>query len=168
MAKTLYVVRHGKARTNQAAERDLERPLEAVGLRQASRLGQYLYNKRASIDALISSNALRAIQTAEQIADQLNHDLNKILIDEDLYEASVRILTNKIHEFNTSWEEVIIVGHNPVVSYFVEFATGHHFDGMQAGSLVKISSTASSWAEMTKDKSCFEYYISPDDLPTAK
>lgn len=163
MGKSLFVVRHGKARSKEVGEKDQERLLEAEGLRQAARLGSYLYNKNTQISAIISSSAIRAMQTAEQIADKLNYDLSRIVADEDLYEASVRILLEKVNNLNNAWNEVVIVGHNPVVSYFVEFLTGHHFDGMETGSVVKIACFTDNWMELTKDTASFEYYTSPND-----
>jgi phosphohistidine phosphatase len=163
MAKTLFIVRHGKARQKESGEKDQDRMLEAEGLRQSSRLGTYLYNKNTDISAIICSHAKRAQQTAEQISDQLNFDLSKITVDEDLYEASVRIILDKVAEFNNEWSEVIIVGHNPVVSYFVEYVTGHHFDGMEPGSVVKIACNVDNWLEISQESSSFEYYASPED-----
>jgi phosphohistidine phosphatase SixA len=75
----------------------------------------------------------------------------------------VRILLDKVADFNNDWSEVIIVGHNPVVSYFVEYLTGHHFDGMEAGSVVKIACNVDNWLEISQDSSSFEYYATPRD-----
>ncbi len=66
-------------------------------------------------------------------------------------------------EFDNDWNEAMVIGHNPVLSYFVEYLTGHHFDGMAAGSLVKISCGVDDWALVTNENSSFEYYVSPDD-----
>jgi phosphohistidine phosphatase len=164
MGKTLFVVRHGKARQPEAGEKDQDRPLEAEGLRQSSRLGSYLYSKNADISAIICSSAKRAVQTAEQIADQINYDFSKIIIDEELYEASVRIMLGKVNELSKDWDEVILVGHNPVVSYFVEFITGYHFDGMESGSVVKISCNTDNWMTVSKETASFEYYTTPQDF----
>ena len=164
MGRTLFIVRHAMANASEPEMRDIDRVLSSEGLQQASRLGVYLAKKNASVSAIISSNAVRAIQTSEQIADQIGFDTSKIISDEDLYEASVRILLNKVHEISNDWTEVVVVGHNPVLSYFVEYLTGHHFDGMVAGSLVKISSTVKDWTEITQENASFEYYVSPDDF----
>ena len=163
MGKTLFIVRHAMAKSAEHDEKDIDRILSSEGLQQSSRLGVYIFKKNTNISAIVCSNALRAVQTSEQIADQINYDISKIHADEDLYEASVRILLNKISEFNNDWDEVIIVGHNPVLSYFVEYLTGHHFEGMVAGSMVKISSTTKDWVNISQDNSSFEYYVSPDD-----
>ncbi len=166
MGKTLYIVRHAKAKATESGGKDIDRMLASEGLQQSSRLGAYLYKKNTEITAILCSSAMRAVQTAEQIADQINFDISKISIDEDLYEASVRIVGNKMAELNNDWNEVLLVGHNPVLSYFVEYLTEHHFDGMRTGSLVKISSTVDDWSEVSKENSSFEYYIAPEDITT--
>jgi len=163
MAKTLFIVRHGKARPKEVGEKDQERALDAEGLRTATRLGAYLYNKNTDISALISSTAVRARHTSEQIADQINYDISKIIFDEDLYEASVRIVLDKVNAFSDDWNEVVIVGHNPVLSYFVEYITGYHFEGLEAGGIVKIACSVDSWLEVAQGNCSFEYYTSPKD-----
>ncbi len=164
MVKTLFIVRHGKAKPKEGGQKDQDRPLEAEGMRTSSRLGVYLYEKNTDISAIVCSSAVRAQQTAELIADQINYDISKIIVDEELYEASVRIILGMINEFSADWDEVVIVGHNPVLSYFVEYLTGYHFEGMEAGSLVKISCNTEKWDEVSKENCSFEYYASPEDF----
>lgn len=164
MAKTLFIVRHAQANQAGPGQSDKDRPLSPEGLHHASRVGIYFHQHYADISAIVCSGALRAIQTSEQIADQINFDVAKIKIDEELYEASVRILLNTVNQFNDDWNEVILVGHNPVISYFVEYVSGHHFSGMEAGSIVKIAMSQESWKELSADNASFEYYISPLDI----
>jgi phosphohistidine phosphatase len=164
MGKTLFIIRHGKAKETETGKKDFDRVLDSEGLSQSSHLGIYLYNKNAEPDALICSNAVRAVQTAELISDHINFDISKIITDEELYEASVRILENKVREFNNDWQEVVLVGHNPVLTYFVEYITGHHFDGMETGSLVKITFAATDWISISKENASFEYYVSAADF----
>ena len=163
MGKRLFIVRHGQARFAGSDEKDIDRPLSPEGMQQTSRLGSYMHKKGYEISAIITSNALRAVMTAENIADQINYDVMKIEADEDLYEASVRILLEKVNNFHDDWQQVVLVGHNPVLTYFVEYITGHHFDGMAAGSMVVISCDVDSWEELSKENATFEQYLSPED-----
>lgn len=164
MSKTLFIVRHAHANQAGPGQADKERILSPEGLHQASRIGAYFHKNYADISCMVSSMARRAMQTSEQIADQINYDVSKILVNDELYEASVRILLDAVNHFNEDWKEVIVVAHNPVVSYFVEYVTGHHFDGMEAGSLVKIALPQDTWKELSADNASFEYYLSPQDL----
>jgi phosphohistidine phosphatase len=163
MGKTLYVVRHAKARNTEVGAKDIDRELSSEGLQQASRLGAYLYKKNADIDAIVCSSAVRAVQTAELVADQINFDISKTIINSDLYEASVRIIENIILDLNNDRKIVVLVGHNPVLTYFVEHLTGHHFDGIEPCGMVKISSNVADWKLVSKENASFEYYVSPDD-----
>ncbi len=163
MGKTLFIVRHALARPSESGKKDIDRDLAPEGLQQSSRLGSYMYKNNIDISGILCSSANRATQTAELISDQINFNILKIIIDPELYEASVRILFNTICSFNNDWNEVIVVGHNPVLTYFVEYLTGHHFDGMEPGSLVKIACGVDDWALVSQDNASFEYYISPDD-----
>jgi len=163
MGKTLFVVRHAIAKPTEAGKKDIDRELAAEGLQQSSRLGAYIYKKNTEISAMVCSSAMRATQTAEIIADQIAYDISKINIDPELYEASVRIIINKMCAFNNDWNEVILVGHNPVLSYFVEYLTGHYFDDMDTGSLVKIYCRVDDWALVTNKNASFEYYVSSRD-----
>lgn len=168
MGKTLFIVRHAQAKPKEPDQRDLDRQLTSEGLHLSSRLGVYLSKSHVDISAIVCSNAERAKQTAEQIADQINFDVTKIEYDHDLYEASVRILLEKVCGFFTQWNEVIVIGHNPVLTYFVEYLTGHHFDGMEAGSLVKVACGVDEWSQVSNETATFEYYVSPRDLSDAR
>ncbi len=167
MGKTLFVVRHAKAKQTEIGAKDIDRELLPEGLQQASRLGAYLYKKNGDIDAIICSSALRAVQTAELIADQLSYDISKTVIISDLYEASVRIIENILLDLNNEWNKVVLIGHNPVLTYFVEHLTGHHFDGLEPSGIVKISIGANEWKLVSKENASFEYYTSPDDFSTS-
>jgi phosphohistidine phosphatase len=164
MGKTLFIIRHAKAKETEAGSKDIDRILSSEGLSQSSLLGNYLYKKNAEPDAIICSNAVRAVQTAELISDQINFDISKIIIEGELYEASVRIVENIVSAFSNDWQEVVLIGHNPVLTYFTEYMTGHHFEGMETGSLVKITFATKDWASVSKENASFEYYVSPDDF----
>ncbi|NJN25287.1 MAG: phosphohistidine phosphatase SixA [Cyclobacteriaceae bacterium] len=164
MGKTLYIIRHSKAKDSDKGSRDIDRELTAEGLQQAARIGAYFNRKNIEIDAMLCSNATRARQSAELIADRISYNIAKIKVEEELYEASVRILENLISTFNDDWNSVAIVGHNPVLTYFVEYLTEYHFDGMEPGSVVKIASSACDWNLISQENASFEYYLSPEDL----
>jgi broad specificity phosphatase PhoE len=68
----IYLVRHGQTEgnTKQLFIGSTDIPLDKLGERQALRLSQRF--ARLQIDAVISSPLLRARQTAERIAEQLN------------------------------------------------------------------------------------------------
>ena len=64
----VYIVRHGETQSNldKRFQGSLPVPLTPAGEEQAKRLGAWL--RRAEIDGVVSSPALRAVQTAEILA----------------------------------------------------------------------------------------------------
>ena len=164
MEKKLYLIRHGKAKQVVPGEKDRDRSLDAEGMRKAAKLGVYFYRNEPMISAILSSSASRSMETAEQLASQVGFDISKIIADDELYDSSVRIILETITKMNDSWNVVIIVGHNPALSYFVEYITGHHFDGMEPGSLVKIKCQLESWKDLSVGMAFFDTYLGPSDL----
>ena len=64
-----YLVRHGEA---LAATEDPRRPLSDIGRRQVERLARMALERRVQARMLYHSGILRAVQTAEILADHLN------------------------------------------------------------------------------------------------
>ena len=79
----LLLVRHGETDSNRdrRAQGIADNPLNAAGREQARLLGQHLARRR--IDAIYSSNLLRARHTAETIAQVLGLE---VAIEDDLRE----------------------------------------------------------------------------------
>jgi phosphohistidine phosphatase SixA len=68
----LYLLRHAHAGDPAAWTGDDDlRPLSAKGRRQAARLGAYLAEMGFAPDVILTSPLLRALQTAEAVADSL-------------------------------------------------------------------------------------------------
>ena len=68
---TIYLVRHASAgsRGSLSAERDLERPLDAVGQDQTEALVELLSDR--GIEEIYSSRALRCVETVHPLAEAL-------------------------------------------------------------------------------------------------
>ena len=115
--KTLFLVRHAKAdRKDDPTLADRDRPLADRGLKEAPEMGKRLARRDAKPDLLVSSPALRALTTAQLIADEIGCRRRDILIDERLYESSVNGLLRVIHGFDDRFDRVMLFGHNPEFS----------------------------------------------------
>ncbi len=85
--KKVYFVRHGEAEHNLAKEySDEDSMLTAVGRQQALQAAQEVKQLDDTIDLIISSPMLRALETAEIIAGELLFPLERIEKDERLWE----------------------------------------------------------------------------------
>lgn len=73
---TLYLIRHASAgRRNHTAPNDLDRPLDDTGRAQADAFAAWVQTNDISIDAVVSSAALRCQQTVAPLAHKLGLDV---------------------------------------------------------------------------------------------
>ncbi len=123
--KKIYLVRHAKAedRANTAMLPDKNRNLISKGIMDAAKMGMFLNEKGEKIDLIISSDANRAYQTAKALAEQLKYEVDDIVNDEELYGGGPRAYLSCVNKVPANVSNVLIVGHNPDISYFGEYLT---------------------------------------------
>ena len=109
--KTLLILRHAKTQSDAPAG-DHARELTERGHRNAAAMGAYIHNLSGIPDAIITSDATRARQTAEIVA--LAVDFTAPLTVEPLiYAADPDALLAVVRRIPDEVQTAIIVGHNP-------------------------------------------------------
>ena len=164
MSKELLLVRHADARAAETGQRDAERELSPRGYQDATRLGHYLYQQQKNVDLLLISTAQRAQRTAEILAEQMHYGTHKVRSPDQLHQASVRSVLEVINDQADELNCLIIVGHNPTLTYLAEYLTGEAVNNLEAGGLLALSLTADSWAEVTQRSAVVKACVTPDQL----
>lgn len=113
--KTLLMLRHGKAEDRALTGGDKMRRLKMRGERDAEEMGT-LVGRVARPDLVVSSDALRAWQTAE-IASAAFGYTGEIVKEPLIYEAEVDTLFDLVRHLPESADCVLMVGHNPGFEY---------------------------------------------------
>jgi len=98
---------------------DLDRPLNERGKRDAPRMGKRLREKGIHPALLVSSPAKRAFGTAKRIAQMLDYPKEKIKKEKALYHGDEVAMLSTIQELNDKHDVVLIFGHNPGLTDFV-------------------------------------------------
>lgn len=114
--KKIYFIRHAKAK--KEAKTDFLRNLNDRGLKNAKELGNKLKELGILPDIIFSSSAVRAISTANIIADKLGA---KVKQKDELYDISTDELLRFLKAINSEFNTVFIVGHNPTMLEISEF-----------------------------------------------
>jgi len=161
--KQLILIRHGKTQALEQGQLDFDRPLHADGLLNSSRIGKYIFDSEIFPNIILSSPARRAIATATLISEQLGYDSNKIHSNDELYEASVRTMLHAVNQLKSDWKCVVLVGHNPVISYFAEYVSGEVIGELVTCGMVIID-FKSKWENISKNTGDFKSYMFPDIL----
>ncbi len=149
MHKQLLLIRHAQAADSNFGEKDFERTLTSQGSIDAANLGMYMLKNSLVPDAIFSSSAKRAKNTAITVAEKLNFQLDTIKFEDQLYEASPRILLQLINSFDDHWSLVYLVGHNPTISYFAEYLTNDHHAGMSPASVIGVNFSVETWQHVS-------------------
>ncbi|NRF71492.1 histidine phosphatase family protein [Aquincola sp. S2] len=112
--KTLFLVRHAHAAPGGTARSDRERALDDRGLGEAAQAGRRLAARGVKPALMIASPALRALTTAQLVADQLGIARGRIVVDERIYASSVATLLEIVHALDgAAVDSVMLFGHNP-------------------------------------------------------
>ncbi|HEY8447206.1 MAG TPA: histidine phosphatase family protein [Thermomicrobiales bacterium] len=109
--RRLILLRHAEAE-RWAPGGDRERPLTASGRRDAEVTAQLIAELELTLDAIVSSSARRAQQTAEIVAGVLGWS-TPIAIEPALYGADVPTLLTVIRRLPDSAGSALLIGHNP-------------------------------------------------------
>jgi phosphohistidine phosphatase len=159
--KTLYLMRHATA--NMDADSDFERPLTATGERDARHMGRWLHDKYPAPDQVVASPALRAKTTASIVIEEL-HQQHPIHFEEELYEASVRTFLEIVTSLSDDMECVIIVAHNPAITYLADYLTTEGLEGMRPGAIVGLGFELEKWCEISQHDGALLFTMTPDQL----
>lgn len=114
--RQLTLIRHAKSSWEDTGLDDFDRPLNARGRENAPLMGSRLHDEGICFDLIVSSPALRAITTAQLIADQTGYPHADILEEASIYESTVNSLLKVIQSLQDEYLCVALVGHNPGIS----------------------------------------------------
>ncbi len=121
----LYLVRHANAVKREAwvPRRDRSRPLTKSGARKMRRIARGMRALGIRADLILSSPFLRARETAEIIAAEL--EIPALELTRHLEPAAdVNRLCTFLGKRAESAESVVLVGHEPALSSFVSLLLG--------------------------------------------
>lgn len=162
MSRILYLVRHAQAESPGSGQKDLDRQLTSEGVRDANHLGMFLANSQVHPDLIMVSHAKRAWETAEIMAEQMRYGVDKIKKEEELYEAPIRILLRLINELTPDTENVVLIGHNPGLSFLADYLTGEDIGNMGPCTAIAIEFQLDGWELVAAKTGITKFVRSPD------
>lgn len=109
--KHLYFIRHAKSSWDDPALSDHDRPLNKRGRRDGPLMARRLLGFDVAPDAILSSSAKRARQTAAYFKDVLGVE-NAVYLRE-LYHAWPDTIEAQIRNLPDEWSTALVFGHNP-------------------------------------------------------
>lgn len=138
----LLVMRHAKSDWDSDSETDFSRPLSRRGVKEAHITGKWLSAQGLAPDAVVSSPALRAKDTALIVCDELGLKRDKIDWVMGLYEASLDELLEVIEKYSPGRTCMLLIGHNPGLDSLVNHLSADAPGRTLTGKLMTTSAVA--------------------------
>lgn len=149
--KTLYLIRHAKSSWDNLNLDDFERPLNDRGEKDAPRMGRRLKEKRLTPDIVVSSPAVRALETCKIICESLGVDKKKIIEHKSLYHASeeeiLKVVRSLKDRSGDDEENVLLFGHNPGLTDFANRLLNEHIVNIPTAGVVAAQLKINKWNE---------------------
>lgn len=159
--KSVYLVRHAKSSWDFGNLRDIERPLNERGLKDAPFMAKLLKGKGVKPDALISSPAVRAVTTASFFKIEFGMDGEDLLIRDEIYEAAPATILHLIAMLPEDLNTVLIFGHNPTFTSVVNMFAKDFIHNMPTCSIAGIHSNVNHWIDFSPDTAKVKDYFYP-------
>lgn len=136
----LVLVRHGEAGSGST---DHERPLTAHGRTEAATMAARLAEAGFRPDVVLSSSAVRAVQTAEAFARASDA---RVVRDPDLYGAwSDSLMDAAAAAGRDGAARVVVVAHNPGMSALARTLSNHGIGGMPTCGVARFRWDEDDW-----------------------
>lgn len=159
--KTIYIVRHAKSSWDDISLTDHERSLSKTGVRKTKLIIDYLCQQKIIPDLMISSSAVRARETAFQIAVGIGYPLTDVVIDKALYHAGSDDVYATLFGIQDEVGSVMIFGHNPTLTYFVNNFVSPEIDNLPTTGIVSVSFSTDKWEKLTEAKFQTNFVVFP-------
>ncbi|MBR4214720.1 MAG: histidine phosphatase family protein [Bacteroidales bacterium] len=160
--KRILILRHAKSDWSDDNVDDKDRVLNYRGENEAKITAKVMLQKNLSFDAIVSSPAARALQTATIVKKITNYP-KEILVEECFYFSDMRRILAVIRRLDNQVDNVLIVGHNPLWSNLVLLLAGKRML-MDTGCLAELESDIDSWEHFDTHQFTLQNYINPKEV----
>jgi phosphohistidine phosphatase len=155
--KQLIIIRHGKS-TWGLQVRDYDRVLVQRGIEDAHLIGKALGEIPLNPDAIWSSTAARALQTATIVTEYVDYNFKKLKLKRDLYTFDSEDLLKTIATCDDHVDSLIIFSHNHGITDLVNQLGSTKFDNVPTTGVVAIDFDSNSWSTLGKGSTKFHLF----------
>ena len=147
MPRYLYLLRHAQSADKQIGQTDKARALTPIGLNEARAVGNFFKEKSLIPELIITSSALRAKTTSKAVAEILNYEVEKIVAEDRLYEATISTFSQILSKVDHQINSVLFVGHNPVLTFFTDSIINQQ-NSFRPAEVLVLKSEATTWKDL--------------------
>lgn len=159
--KTLYLARHAKSSWDDYSIRDIDRPLNKRGLRDAPLMGRVLAGMKEVPEIILASPANRAQTTARLLAEAFGLPPESVVVHRPLYSASPETILGAVNGLGEEISRAMIVGHNPGMAQLASELSKGSVGRMPTCGVAAFGFSVDSWTMVRAGQASFRFFESP-------
>ena len=159
--KTVYLLRHAKAKKNIPDLPDIQRPLMKRGRSDAEQMGFLLKRRGVSFDRVLCSPALRARETVQILLPFVHFSIRSVEYVDALYPASGEEIQGILSSLQEG-ETVLVCGHNPAIEELSEQWAGKALEKFRTCGCFYARFPIDRWDQLSSSPPVEWEYFDPD------
>lgn len=164
MKRTVLLVRHGKACSLDAFEKDIDRVLTERGVNDGYKVANKIIEQGIKPDLILTSPATRASHSALIFARAMNTGTGIIRVIDNMYYGSGPKILDKIATLPDEVKIVALFGHNPAISDLTERLTDGATDFLPTTGVAIINYNIENWKDIHKSNPTDFDFVTPKML----
>lgn len=162
--KHLLLARHGKPSWAHKEVADLDRPLKPSGLEETYLISEWLQKQKIPVDLIITSPAVRAIQTALIISRALKYPAYRLELNDQLYNGDYTKLVKFLQSMDNRYDNIMLIGHDPALTNLYNHLTKETVDKFPSSGFAYMQVKSESFSSLKKGSCKSKFFKSPKKL----
>ncbi|MCT4615248.1 MAG: histidine phosphatase family protein [Marinifilaceae bacterium] len=160
--KKITLIRHAKAEVLDYDNTDFERNLRSRGVDDSNIIAKVLTDNGFKPELIISSDANRAIQTAEVFAEVNSISTKQIVKLRSIYDnLNIQVLSQILDQYASKNEMIYLIGHNPDISYLAYKLCDEFSMSVPTCAAIGLEFDIENWSEISPGTASLLFYEYP-------
>ncbi len=155
-------MRHAEASNEVPGLSDFDRPLTTNGIALTGKVIRYLSEQGCIPDLIISSPAVRALETARLVAEGLDITPGQVQVQRIIYDADRDDLEELWYDIPLTADTLLLVGHNPGLTDFVNLFLDVPVGSLPTSGLVCLGSDIKEWDRIMEKEAKLHFIFFPE------
>lgn len=149
--KTLYMVRHAKSSWKYDVI-DHQRPLKERGKNDCELVSEKMQADVPPPQKIVSSDAVRALSTAEHFKKAFKVSDADFSTNHDLYDFGGQNVMKVIKALDDTFDRIMIVGHNHAFTQIANMLGDQYFDNVPTCGFLMLEFDEAHWKDIKRGK----------------
>lgn len=164
MKRTVIIVRHGKACSLDAFEKDIDRVLTERGVNDGYKVAKKILKSGIKPDLILTSPAARASHSALIFARAMETGTDIVRVVKNMYYGSAIKMLNGMAALPEEVKTIALFGHNPAISDLAEHLTRGATSFLPTTGVAILNYDINGWKDIIKSDPTDYDFIIPKKL----